>query len=149
MEKDIWRKMIIHLCDEKKEDRYGFTIPFIVGLERYKNNRQNFLIQDIFLDLVNSNDFMIISYCDDLQEIIIGKHKRNYPNLNTLKRIDNLIINIEQLENLNTTAEILEILEKEYNLLIQKKLFSKNLKTNEWNYFDDNDEILIKKLLNY
>jgi hypothetical protein len=148
MEKNIWIDLTKKYCDKLILDSYGFTVPFIIGIEREFNNRENFTIRNIFEDLKVTNDIFTISNCDDLDEIIIGEHKKSYPNVNSLKRIENIIINFKELEEVNLTEQLISFFEDKYNSKILEKEFSKNYYTHRWSYFDEQDNKLIKKLLN-
>ncbi|HHT8815353.1 TPA: hypothetical protein ACT4TI_002391, partial [Flavobacterium psychrophilum] len=147
MEKNIWIKILENYCNKNIEDKYGFTIPFIIGLERHYNKRIDFNIRDIFNDLQQLNDKFILSNCPDLEELIIGKHKTNYPNINTLKVIEPIKINTDELININTIIELISILENKYDSKISSKLYSKNYDTKNWSFFDKYDDKMINKLL--
>jgi hypothetical protein len=148
MEKHIWINLINNFCDETILDSYGFTIPFIIGIERNFNNRVGFMVANLFEDIKENNIVFTISDCPDLDEIIIGQHKKSYPNPNSLKKIGNFLINSEEIQDIDTIAQLISFFDdKYYNEILDNK-FSKNYYTNNWSDFDNEDKKLINKLLN-
>lgn len=148
MEQNIWIDLVKKFCDDiKGEGRYGFTIPFIVGLEKEKNNRFDFTITDVFRDIKENEDELILSYCKELGEVgefIIGKHKKEYPPIQQLNKVGSILTYDDSLDNLNSINEIITVLEERYYDKIENSLFSIN--GTQWSYFTAEDEKLIKKL---
>ena len=147
MKQKLWIELVSKFCDDVKgAGRYSFTIPFIVGLEKKKNNRIGFTIDDIFSDIKESKENLVLSKCDDLEEYIIGKHKREYPNLNYLKRMGSVFIHSDELEELKSIEEVVTFMKDRYNDKIIESKFSKN--DGNWGDFTAYDEKLIQELIN-
>ena len=144
----IWINLTKKYCDKKIEDSYGFTIPFIIGLEIEFNDKINYTINNLFEDLNSSNEIFTLSECNDLTELIIDMHKNTYPNINSLKKIDNLVKNTKNFSDVNSIDEVIIILENKYNSKISDKQYSKNYFTQECSDFDIQDKFLISKLIN-
>mgnify|MGYP003677165225 CR=1 FL=1 len=138
----IWEQLINYWCDEK--GRYGLTIPFLVGAERLK---REMTIESLFREIKESNSNYLISNCGDLNEYVIGTHKAEYAYINSLNKIDSLILNDNELEKVKTIEELIEKMEIEYQHLIENELYSKDYNSCEWMNFNDNDLELLNNFI--
>ncbi|QCE40950.1 hypothetical protein [Psychroserpens sp. NJDZ02] len=138
----IWKKLINYWCDEK--GRYGLTIPFLVGAERIK---REMTIESLLREIKESDSAFLISGCGDINEYVIGTYKTEYPFINSLNKIDSLILNDNELEKVKTIEELIEKMEIEYQDLIENEFYSKDYNSFEWINFNDNDLELINNFI--
>ncbi|MDC9723806.1 MAG: hypothetical protein PSN34_13675, partial [Urechidicola sp.] len=69
-----WEKLIQVWCIE--DDKYGLTIPFIIGAIRENTSKSNYNISEFFNDILISENEILIKHCGDLGELVIGVFKR-------------------------------------------------------------------------
>lgn len=144
MKQHFWQKLIENWCD--KLGRYGLTIPYIVGA--YRLFIPNFRVKDL-IEEINSNKVerkVILSFCDDLDELILGYHKNNYPPINQLKSMGSLLILNDELEKINDLSELIIELEEKFNDKIMNKQFSKDIENHNWSDFNTTEENEIKEI---
>ncbi|MBG6188418.1 hypothetical protein [Flavobacterium sp. CAN_S2] len=67
-----WQKLLTQWREKEKRD--GFTIPYIIGSQKYlKNNEYNQNVEDLILDVANENSTDIyIKYCASTGDLILG-----------------------------------------------------------------------------
>ncbi len=140
-ETPLWQRLIETHCIEK--GRYGFTIPFLVGAER-QFSRPDFDINTLFNEIKESNKQIIISNCADLDEYILGFHKREYSNINDLSRYKSLYVNSEKLEEFKDYLELLIYLKNKYDKIIDENKYSIDYDTKKWEAFNEKDLITIR-----
>lgn len=124
--------------------RYGLSFPFLVGAEQLMTGRDDYSINTLLEELKDSYQSYVISYCDDLDEYIVGLHRREYPNLLQLKKINGLAINNDTLEGLDTLEELDAFLSNLYAGYIAEGNFSKNYDTQHWECFTSDDLKMIE-----
>jgi hypothetical protein len=71
-----------------ENDRYGFTIPFLYDIEKTSGREKS--ISDILEFLSKESKKYIITYCADLDEYVIGLHKREYSPIHMYNNFGNL-----------------------------------------------------------
>ncbi|EKT4502337.1 hypothetical protein [Flavobacterium psychrophilum] len=131
-------KLIDYSCEQ--QGRYGFSIPFLIGAERYVTKNNDYSINDLLNDLKNSEIKYFISNCKELDEIIIGHHKTEYPHFADLKNYNSVYINdIDFLENTVNFQELINCITELYSCKIENELFSKNYYTRKWSNLTDSD----------
>lgn len=71
-----------------ENDRYGFTLPYLYEIEKDSGREKS--IKEILEFLSEENKEYIITYCDDLDEFVIGLPKREYSPIHMYKNFGNL-----------------------------------------------------------
>ena len=89
-----------------KNNRYGFTLPYLYEIEKDFGREKS--IKEILEFLSEESKEYIISYCADLDEYVIGLHKKE------------------------SFQELVNFMSENYQSLIDNKTYSKNMDTNEW-----------------
>lgn len=71
MTEKYWDKLLTKWRAQKRD---GFTIPYIIGSQKYlPDNQQIQDIEELLIDIVNNDQTEIyISYCDTIGDIILG-----------------------------------------------------------------------------
>jgi fatty acid-binding protein DegV len=123
----VIKEIDIH-CIEN--DRYGFTLPYLYKIE--KNNGREKSISKILELLSKENKEYIISYCDDLNELIIGLHKREYPPIHMYDNFGNLYYDQDVIGEKKSFQELVNFMSEKYQSQIDNKTYSKNMKTKKW-----------------
>ncbi|NHM03730.1 hypothetical protein [Flavobacterium celericrescens] len=113
-----------------QNDRYGFTIPYLYKIEKDNNREKS--IEEILEYLSKSEAFYIISKCNDLDEYIIGLHKKEYAPISYYAHFNNLLYDQEVLGFFESFQELSSFLTKEYQKYIDKGQYSKNIETLNW-----------------
>ena len=111
-------------------DKYGFTIPYLYKIEKDNNREKS--IEEILQYLSKSDTAYIISKCNDLDEFIIGLHKKEYAPISFYANFNNLYYDSEALGYFETFKELSYFLTSEYQKYIDKGQFSKNIETLNW-----------------
>jgi hypothetical protein len=71
VKKDKYWLILLKKWRENKRD--GFSIPYILGSQNYLHNNSNYQnIEDLIIDISNGEDEIYITYCMDIDEIILG-----------------------------------------------------------------------------
>lgn len=142
----LWSKLIIYWCN--KLGRYGLTIPFIVEAERRFGGRIDFDINCLIDEITNSDQAYTISDCVDLEELVLGLSKKEYPPIEMLKKFRSLAVNVSALDEVDSLNELKEILVDKYHNRVLHKEVSKNYTTKLWSDFDSEDIADITEALN-
>ena len=129
-----WEKLIKIWCEDK--GRYGLTIPFLIGSERLNGEMT---IGSFLKEVVDSDMDYFISDCEDLDEYVIGLQKSEYAYLGSLKRIGFMVLNDSDLEHIENLEELVQIMENEYQGLIDNEYYSKDYDSGEWSNFNKKD----------
>ena len=146
MKQYFWQKLIENWCD--KLGRYGLTLPYIIGA--YRLFTPNFTIKELIEEINNSNSErkVILSFCDDLNKLILGYHKNNYPPINQLKSMGSILIWNDDLEKIDKLSELIIELEEKFDEKIINKQFSKDIENHIWKDFDESEQIEIENIYN-
>ena len=139
----FFEKLIKYWCED--EGFFGLTIPFLVGAEKKETGRKHFDINLLLEEIRISDNKYVISFCKEMDEFIIGTHKSNYPNINSLKSYNSLLINKEKLEFHDSFKELKDCLIEKYSEKIKNNDFSKDYYTKKWSYFTKKDLETIQK----
>ncbi|NQU32418.1 MAG: hypothetical protein HQ521_04220 [Bacteroidetes bacterium] len=113
-----------------KQDRYGFTIPYLYKIE--KNNNREKSINEILKFLSEQTKSYIITYCDDLEEFVIGLHKREYAPLHMYQSYGQLHYDQDKIIGMNSFEDLVSFMENRYQARIDQETFSKNPDTKNW-----------------
>ena len=67
-----WQKLLVNW--RQKEKRDGFTIPYIVGSQKYLNNKNDIQdVKDLIFDIAGDNsEEVYIKYCVSTGDLILG-----------------------------------------------------------------------------
>jgi hypothetical protein len=133
----FWPKLIDYWCNE----HYGLTLPFIVGAEQLMAKRENYDIEKLLEEIKDSDNNYVITLCSDLEEHIIGTHKKEYPPFGSLKNYGSLFLYDTELENEKDFSSLNKYLSDKYSNYIMDGNFSKNYYTEKWCSFDEEDLI--------
>lgn len=135
-----WHKL---LTEWRKNEGNGFTLPFIIGSQKYlnlKSSHQQNIAAIISEMAINPYDEISIAYCTDIKQIIFGirdASKQNVVgefiqsnNVDTKlfrnKIVDDLPIDLDQL--------IVELTERFQHYIDQKEYSVNNLEWTEFTY---------------
>jgi hypothetical protein len=113
-----------------KDDRYGFTIPYLYKIEKDTNRKKT--IKQIIEFFTMAEKKYFISYCDDLSEYIIGLPKREKAPIEMYKSFGNLYYDDCSLGEFGKLEDLIEFLIAEYQIRIDNKTYSKNIETKIW-----------------
>lgn len=143
-----WNKIIDYWCES--QERFGLTIPYLVGVERIFAGRTDFNNKDL-LSEINDSKFdkkYIISFCGDLAEYVIGLDRPEYPYIKSLPHFDSLVVNDPDLEKKNLD-ELSDYLDELYHYKIDEELFSIDYCSLEWSKFNLDEIKEITEIINY
>jgi hypothetical protein len=115
-------------CTEN--DRYGFTLPYLYEIEKDSGREKS--IKEILEFLSEESKEYIISFCADLDEYVIGLHKKEYSPIHMYKNFGNLYYDQDVIGEKESFLELVNFMSENYQSLIDNKTYSKNMDTNEW-----------------
>ncbi|MDO6517740.1 hypothetical protein [Zobellia uliginosa] len=134
----FWKEYINLYCIEKGQT--GLTISNIIGSVRLNTSLKEYSIEDFFTEIVNEKFEILISSCNDIDELVIGKFKNWNAPKTYYQNIDSIYFSKNDfqivIKELNDLA--LE-LKKRYNNRIESGTYSKNGQTNKWVYLTEED----------
>lgn len=140
-----WDKLIQVWCIE--DDKYGLTIPFIIGAIRENTSKTNYNISDFFNDVLISEYEIIIKNCGDLEELVIGIFKREDAPKEYYQNINSVFYSDTNFKNkLSSYQNLIEYFEENYSEKISKSLFSKDYYTHKWSGMTKEDNIFLEKV---
>lgn len=113
-----------------ENDRYGFTLPYLYEMEKDSGREKS--IEDILVFLSEESKEYIISYCADLDEYVIGLHKKEYSPIHMYKNFGNLYYDQDAIGEKDSFQELVNFMSENYQSQIDNKTYSKNMDTNEW-----------------
>ncbi|MFD2543714.1 hypothetical protein ACFSSB_15385 [Lacinutrix gracilariae] len=113
-----------------ENDRYGFTLPYLYEIEKDSGREKS--IKEILEFLSEENKEYIISFCADLDEYVIGLHKKEYSPIHMYKNFGNLYYDQDVIGEKESFLELVNFMSENYQSLIDNKTYSKNMDTNEW-----------------
>ena len=113
-----------------ENDRYGFTLPFLYEMEKDSGREKS--IEEILEFLSEESKEYIISYCADLDEYVIGLHKKEYSPIHMYKNFGNLYYDQDAIGEKDSFQELVNFMSENYQSQIDNKTYSKNMDTNEW-----------------
>jgi hypothetical protein len=115
-------------CTEN--DRNGFTLPYLYEIEKDSGREKS--IKEILEFLSEESKEYIISFCADLDEYVIGLHKKEYSPIHMYKNFGNLYYDQDVIGEKESFLELVNFMSENYQSLIDNKTYSKNMDTNEW-----------------
>ncbi|RAJ17352.1 hypothetical protein LX77_03898 [Gelidibacter algens] len=121
-----------------KEDRYGLTLPNIIGAVRLKTEKKNYSITDFFNELPNVEIDIKISSCGDLEEYVIGTFKSEDAPKNYYNQINSIYYSTSEIDVKNY-EELISLFRKKYSDKIDSGLYSKDYYTKEWSDLNEED----------
>lgn len=139
-----WYQLIYDWC--VKEGKYGLTIPYLVGACEIVEPENKFKIESLLKE-INQKEFeqkVIISYCNDLDEYIVGFRVENYPSFDSMKKYDNLYLWDNDLEQKDSLESVINYLIDRYESKINEGHYSKDYYTLKWSGFDELEIVKIK-----
>ena len=110
--------------------RYGFTIPYLYKIEKDLNREKS--IEEILRVFSNAANEYFISFCDDLDEYVIGLHKSEYAPSHMYEKFDNLYYDQDIIGKQASFDNLIELMVGKYQKLIDKETYSKNIETKIW-----------------
>jgi hypothetical protein len=113
-----------------KNDRYGFTIPYLYKIEKDANRKKS--IKEIIEFFTLAENKYFISYCDDLSEYIIGLPKREKAPIEMYPNFGNLYYEDYSLSKFEKLKDLIEFFITVYQIRIDNETFSKNIETKLW-----------------
>ena len=128
-----------------RDDKYGLTLPNIIGAMQLENNKPNYTIETFFKDLPKVNLDIKISLCSDLEEFVFGTFKREdapkkfYSETNTIFYSKNEI-------KISSYEELINLFKKKYSDKIENGLYSKNYFTKKWSGLTEEDKCFLKSI---
>lgn len=146
----FWYKLLCYKCFTEKKT--GLTLPFLIGSQYLCNIENPINIEQLLIEIRNSDNKIIIKYCHQIKEYILTidkglisgyiKNKLEFNNL-TIIPDNSFLVGIENFDH------IIEAFETLYSKMIKQELFSKIVVDHNdvWIKFEKQDKILIKKAL--
>ncbi|WP_139855279.1 hypothetical protein [Aequorivita sinensis] len=135
----FWKEYINLYCVEKGQT--GLTISNIIGSVRLNTSLKEYSIEDFFAEIVKEKYEILISSCNDIDELVLGKFKNwnglktYYQNIGSIYFSKNdFQIEIKELNDLSLE------LKKRYNNRIESGTYSKIGGTNEWVHLTEEDK---------
>lgn len=151
MEKNrFWYKLLYYKCTIEKKT--GLTLPFLIGSQNEGNIENPINIEQLLIEIKNSDKKIIIKYCHQIKEYIFSideglisgfvKNKLEFNNLTIIPDYS-FLSGIEDFDHIITTFETF------YSKNINKELFSKIIINHieDWIKFEKEDKNLIQKAL--
>ena len=141
----FWKKLINIWC--VVEGHYGLTIPNIIGSVRLNTHMKNYNIEHFFNEVFELNKVLKISYCGDLEELIIGTFKNTdgqkdyYDNLGPIYFTKSIFE-----KEVSNYQDLIDYFKKEYSIKIEEELYSKDYYTKKWIKLTDEDKLLHDKI---
>lgn len=140
-----WNKLIQVWCIE--DDKYGLTIPFIIGAIRENTSKSNYNISDFFNDILITESDIIIKDCSDLGELVVGIFKKEDAPKEYYQKINSVFYSDTDFKNkLLNYENLIEYFEKNYSERINESLFSKDYYTHKWSGMTEEDNIFLEKV---
>jgi len=130
------KKLIYHWCI--KEDRYGLTLPNIIGAIRLKSQDKSYSIDDFFNELPDVDIDIKISSCGDLEEYVFGTFKREDAPKKYYNQVNSIYYSKSQID-INDYDELISFFKENYSDKIDNGLYSKNYYTKKWSDLDKED----------
>jgi len=126
-------------------DRYGLTLPNIIGAVRLKTENKNYSITDFFNELPNVEIDIKISSCGDLEEFVIGTFKREDAPKKYYNEINSIYYSTSEIQ-INSYEELTSIFREKYSDKVDNGLYSKDYYTKEWNDLNEEDIEFLKNI---
>tara|TARA_R110001583_G_scaffold195383_2_gene372463 strand:+ start:718 stop:1161 length:444 start_codon:yes stop_codon:yes gene_type:complete len=126
-------------------DRYGLTLPNIIGAVRLKTENKSYSITDFFNELPNVEIDIKISSCGDLEEFVIGTFKREDAPKKYYNEINSIYYSTSEIE-VNSYEELTSIFIEKYSDKVDNGLYSKDYYTKEWNDLNEEDIEFLKNI---
>ncbi|WP_100616370.1 hypothetical protein [Confluentibacter citreus] len=137
------KNLIYSWCIE--EDRYGLTLPNIIGAVRLMTEKENYSIIDFFNELPNVEIDIKISSCGDLEEFVFGTFKREDAPKNYYKQINSIYFSTSEID-VNNYEELISLFIENYSDKIDNGFYSKNYYTKEWSDLTEEDIEFLKSI---
>ncbi len=137
------KKLIYNWCI--KEDRYGLTLPCIIGAIRLKTKKEDYSIDIFFNELPKVEIDIKISYCGDIEEFVIGTFKREDAPKNYYNQVKSIFYSKNEI-NINTYIELISFFKENYSDKIDNSLYSKNYYTKKWSEMNEEDFEFLKNM---
>ena len=131
-----WLK-VLKLYKNESYCHNGLTLPFLCGVQTVLDDNEKSLTVTDFFEIINSNDFgeeITIMKCGNINEYIFGildaeskKMYLSYSEKGTeiYKRIKNVFLIDDSIDNIETEQNLVSFFEKEYNQTLSSNEFSK------------------------
>ena len=127
-----WQILLTQWREIKKRD--GFTIPYIIGSQKYlKNKEYNQNVEDLILDIAhNDSTDIYIKFCTSTDDLILGvrdETKLNIPGkfLNFENGVESNLFLTDFSKNLgNNVEEVASELYDRYQKYVNSEEYSKN-----------------------
>lgn len=120
------------------KDRYGLTLPYLIGAIRLKSKNDEYSIENFFNELPLTEIDVLISFCSDIDEIVIGTFKNNNAPKKFYDKINSIYMIKKEL-NIETYHQLKNLFIKKYSGKVLNNNYSKNYYNGEWNPFDYED----------
>lgn len=127
----FWKEYINIYCIEKGQT--GLTIPNLVGSVRINTDFTEYTIKDLLTEIIEEEFEIKISYCNDIDEYVIGKFKNWNSPKNFYQNINSIYYSKNQFKkSINELNHLILEFEIHYNDKIKNKTYSKDEKNNTW-----------------
>ena len=136
-------KLIYNWCI--RDDRYGMTLPNIIGAIRFYNSNVDYTIESFFKDLPEVDLDIKISSCPDLDELVFGTFKREDAPKNYYNEV-NLIYYSKHDMKINSYEELISLFKNKYSEKIENGLYSKNYYSKKWSDLTEEDIEFLKSI---
>lgn len=150
MEKPYWSAVLRHF-ERNNYVNNGLTIPFLIGARKIiEPNESLFTIPELLNSMDDSGISITIMRCGNIDEYIFGlldTETENYIQLYTKSYdvIGKIVCTDDSLKGFAELSEIISMLNREYEALIEKENYSKNFGV--WGDFSKLDTRRISEIL--
>ena len=138
------KKLIYNWCI--RDDRYGMTLPNLIGAIKFYNNCEDYNIEIFFKDLPEVDLDIKISYCPDLMEFVFGTFKREDAPKKYYNEVNSIYYSKNGL-NIENYEELISFFKDKYSTKIENGLYSKNYYTKEWSDLTKEDNDFLKSIV--
>jgi hypothetical protein len=137
------KKLIYNWCI--RDDRYGMTLPNLIGAIKFYNNNEDYNIENFFRDLPEVDLDIKISSCPDLMEFVFGTFKSEDAPKNYYNKVNSIYYSKNEL-NIENYEELISFFKDKYSTKIENGLYSKNYYTKEWSDLTKEDNDFLKSI---
>jgi len=127
------KKLIYNWCI--RDDRYGMTLPNVIGAIRFYNNNVDYTIESFFKDLPEVDLDIKISCCPDLKEFVFGTFKREDAPKKYYNEVNSIFYSKSEI-NINSYEDLISLFKEKYSCKIENGLYSKNYYTKKMERFN-------------
>lgn len=138
-----WYRLISHWCAQL--GRYGLTLPYLIGAGHKLQKNTDLKVGELLKEICESNKKIVLSYCNDLDEFILGLPKGEYGFIDNVQHFGSLYVFSDKLDDYKTLEALTLFFENTYEKNFSQNLYSKDYDTGSWADFTVEETEEIKK----